>query len=198
MQVIFIINIVLMFCTGGFLLHNFYKISNDKMIAFHILNDTTFVEDDTKNLEKKVQLIPVSDESLPMIDLQELNYRLLKRERELKEKEILLKAVEQSNKEQIIYLEKIKKEIVALVNFDSQSDSQKMRGIAKIYQSIPVELAAKIFESLDINSLISIIHYIDEVTLSNILSYVDKSIVEKIKEISTNVSKECTCGGNIS
>ena len=198
MQVVFIINIVLMFCTGGFLLHNFYKINNDKMVAFHILNDIAFIENDTGNLEKKVQLIPIGDESVPMIDLQELNNQLLKKEIELKEKEVLLKAVEQSHKQQIAYLEKVKKEIVELVNFDSQNDNQKMHSIAKIYKNIPVTLAAKIFESLDMDSVMSIAHYIDEITLSNILSHVDKNIVEKIKEISIKVSKKCTCSNDIS
>ncbi|WDM85551.1 hypothetical protein K6025_01650 [Ehrlichia sp. JZT12] len=145
-----------------------------------------------------MQLIPIGDESVPMIDLQELNNQLLKKEIELKEKEVLLKAVEQSHKQQIAYLEKVKKEIVELVNFDSQNDNQKMHSIAKIYKNIPVTLAAKIFESLDMDSVMSIAHYIDEITLSNILSHVDKNIVEKIKEISIKVSKKCTCSNDIS
>ena len=198
MQVIFIINIVLMFCISGFLLHNFYRVSNDKMIAFHTVNDIEFVKDDSKNLEKKVQLIPIDDESVSIVDLQELSHRLSKKEFELKEKEILLREFEKSNREQVLYLEKMQKEILELVSVDSQDNSQKMHSLAKIYKNIPVEVAAKIFELLDMNSLMLVVSYIDEVTLSNILSYLDASLVQKIKEISISLSKECTCNNDLS
>ncbi|MGN7619003.1 MAG: hypothetical protein ACTJLM_03745 [Ehrlichia sp.] len=81
MQVIFIINVVLMFCIGGFLLHYFYRISDDKAVAFHIVNNVASIKDTTKNLKKKAQLLSISDGSVSVIDLQELNYHLLKKGR---------------------------------------------------------------------------------------------------------------------
>ncbi|MGN7619004.1 MAG: hypothetical protein ACTJLM_03750 [Ehrlichia sp.] len=92
-------------------------------------------------------------------------------------------------------MDRTKREILALIDSNPQSDTQKMYGLAKVYKNMPVELAAKIFELLDINSLLLIASYIDEATLSNILSYVDINVVQKIREIS--VSKECTCDGSI-
>ena len=184
MQVVYIVNVILVFCITGILFPYFYYTDSSKVARFHVFNSDEFVQDQYKdilsdNLTKKVQLLKINGESVPVIDLESSYYNLLKQRKELEDKESKLRALEQYNREQALYLEKIKEDIVKLIDFDVQDNLQKIHGIATIYKNMPIELAVKIFELSDIDSLLLIVSYIDETTLSRILSHVSKNVAEK-------------------
>ena len=200
MQVIYVINIILMSCMTGVLLHHFYDINDDKVVEFDLLDNVEFVKNSSyfsKNSKQKIKLLPIDDRSISVIDLRDWYYRLLEQEDSLKNKEILLRTIEQRNNEQVLYLEEIQRKLVSLINIDGQNYDEKVYGLVKIYESMPVELAAEAFGLLDTNSLMLITNYIDKSVLSNILLHVDPSIVEKMKELSTDVSKQCDCNNDI-
>ena len=198
MQVIYVINVVLIFFITGALLHDVYSISDDKVVEFNLLDNVEFVKSSdnfSRDLKNKVSLVQVDNSAISVVDLQGWYYRLLKQEESLKSKETLLRDVEKHNNEQILYLENVKKVLASLVKVDDQKE--RIHGLVKIYENMPVELAAEIFGLLDINSLMSIANNIDRVTLSNILLHVSPNVTEMIKKASTSISK-CDCSGNIS
>ncbi len=200
MQVIYVINIILMFCMTGILLHHFYNINDDKVVEFGLLDHVEFVKISSyfpRNAKQKIKLFPIDDGSISVVDLQDWYYRLLEQEDSLKNKEILLRTVEQHNNEQVLYLEEMKRKLVSLINIDDQNYDEKVYSLVKIYESMPVKLAAEIFGLLDTNLLMLITNYIDKSTLSDILLHVDPNMIEKIKELSTDISKQCDCNNNI-
>ncbi|GAT77007.1 putative membrane protein [Ehrlichia ruminantium] len=198
MQVVYIVNIILVFCIGGVLFPYLYYTSSSKVAKFHVFDSAEFVQDQDNDvvldsLTKKVKLLQINGESVSVIDLEKSYNSLLKQKKELEDKELKLKAIEQHNKDQALRLEKIKEDIVKLITFDIQDNLQKIRGIAAIYQNMPIDLAVKIFELSDMNTLLLIVSYLDEATLSRILSHVNKSIAEKIQKVSTEISIKCNC-----
>ncbi|AAZ68227.1 MotE family protein [Ehrlichia canis] len=198
MQVIYVINVVLIFFITGVLLHDVYSISGDKVVEFNLLDNVEFVKSSDNfsgDLKNKISLVQVDNSAISVVDLQDWYYRLLKQEESLKSKETLLRDVEKHNNEQILYLENVKKVLASLVKVDDQKE--RIHSLVKIYENMPVELAAEIFGLLDINSLMSIANNIDRVTLSNILLHVSPNVTEMIKKASTSVSK-CDCSSNIS
>ncbi|AHX05302.1 hypothetical protein ECHLIB_0213 [Ehrlichia chaffeensis str. Liberty] len=198
MQVIYIVNVILIFCITGVVLHNFYGIDNDKIVEFGLLNDVEFVKSDDcffRDSNQKIKLFPVNSELISVVDLQDWYYRLLEQENSLKDKEALLKIAGQHNNDQMLYLEEMKKNLVSLINISTQNYDEKVHGLVKIYESIPVELAAEVFELLDIDSLMLIANNIDKDILSDILLHASTNVVEKIKEISANISKQ-QCNDN--
>ncbi|AHX04642.1 hypothetical protein EHF_0818 [Ehrlichia japonica] len=200
MQVIYVINIILMFCMTGVLLHHFYDINDDKVVEFDLLDNVKFVKNSSyfsRDSKQKIKLLPIDDGSISVIDLQDWYYRLLEQEDSLKNKEILLRTVEQHNNEQVLYLEEIQRKLVSLINIDDQNYDEKVHSLVKIYESMPVKLAAEVFGLLDTNSLMLITNYIDKSALSDILLHVDPNMIRKIKELSTDISKQCDCNSDI-
>ncbi|CEI84866.1 Uncharacterized protein ehr_00234 [Ehrlichia minasensis] len=198
MQVIYVINVVLIFFITGVLLHGAYSISDDKVVEFNLLDSVTFVKSSdnfSKDLKNKISLVQVDSSTVSIIDLQDWYYHLLKQEESLKNKEILLRDIEKHNNEQILYLENVKKVLASLIKVDD--NKERIHSLVKIYENMPVELAAEIFGLLDINSLMSIAHNIDKVTLSNILLHVSPSVTEMIKKASASISK-CDCSNSVS
>ncbi|CAI27625.1 Hypothetical protein ERGA_CDS_01730 [Ehrlichia ruminantium str. Gardel] len=199
MQVVYIVNIILVFCIGGVLFPYLYYTNSSKVAKFYVFDNAKFVQDQEDNdvvlgsLTKKVKLLQINGESVSVIDLEKSYDNLLKQKKELEDKELKLKAIEQHNKDQALRLEKIKEDIVKLITLDIQDNLQKIRGIAAIYQNMPIDLAVKIFELSDMNTLLLIVSYLDEATLSRILSHVNKSIAEKIRKVSTEISIKCNC-----
>ncbi|QGR02261.1 hypothetical protein EDL79_00970 [Ehrlichia ruminantium] len=198
MQVVYIVNVILVFCVIGILFPYFYYADNSKVARFHVLDNAEFVQDQRNNillgnLAKKVQLLQVNSGSVSVVDLEKSYYNLLEQRKELEDKELRLKAIEQHNQDQVLYLEKVKQEIVALLNLDIQDNLQKIRGISAIYKNMPIELAIKIFELSDMDSLLLIVSYLDDTTLSRILSGVSKNVAEKIQKISTKIPIKCNC-----
>ncbi|KYW96921.1 hypothetical protein FDZ58_00995 [Ehrlichia ruminantium] len=198
MQVVYIVNIILVFCIGGVLFPYLYYTNSSKVAKFYVFDNAKFVQDQDNDvvldsLTKKVKLLQINGESVSVIDLEKSYNNLLKQKKELEDKELKLKAIEQHNKDQALRLEKIKEDIVKLITLDIQDNLQKIRGIAAIYQNMPIDLAVKIFELSDMNTLLLIVSYLDEATLSRILSHVNKSIAEKIRKVSTEMSIKCNC-----
>ncbi|UOD98962.1 hypothetical protein IMW63_01015 [Ehrlichia ruminantium] len=198
MQVVYIVNIILVFCIGGVLFPYLYYTNSSKVAKFYVFDNAKFVQDQDNDvvldsLTKKVKLLQINGESVSVIDLEKSYDNLLKQKKELEDKELKLKAIEQHNKDQALRLEKIKEDIVKLITLDIQDNLQKIRGIAAIYQNMPIDLAVKIFELSDMNTLLLIVSYLDEATLSRILSHVNKSITEKIRKVSTEMSIKCNC-----
>ncbi|QLK57597.1 MotE family protein [Ehrlichia ruminantium] len=199
MQVVYIVNIILVFCIGGVLFPYLYYTNSSKVAKFYVFDNAKFVQDQEDNdvvldsLTKKVKLLQINGESVSVIDLEKSYDSLLKQKKELEDKELKLKAIEQHNKDQALRLEKIKEDIVKLITLDIQDNLQKIRGIAAIYQNMPIDLAVKIFELSDMNTLLLIVSCLDEATLSRILSHVNKSIAEKIRKVSTEMSIKCNC-----
>ncbi|GAT75991.1 putative membrane protein [Ehrlichia ruminantium] len=198
MQVVYIVNIILVFCIGGVLFPYLYYTNSSKVAKFYVFDNAKFVQDQDNDvvldsLTKKVKLLQINGESVSVIDLEKSYDNLLKQKKELEDKELKLKAIEQHNKDQALRLEKIKEDIVKLITLDIQDNLQKIRGIAAIYQNMPIDLAVKIFELSDMNTLLLIVSYLDEATLSRILSHVNKSIAEKIRKVSTEMSIKCNC-----
>ncbi|WP_232228934.1 MotE family protein [Ehrlichia japonica] len=184
----------------GVLLHHFYDINDDKVVEFDLLDNVKFVKNSSyfsRDSKQKIKLLPIDDGSISVIDLQDWYYRLLEQEDSLKNKEILLRTVEQHNNEQVLYLEEIQRKLVSLINIDDQNYDEKVHSLVKIYESMPVKLAAEVFGLLDTNSLMLITNYIDKSALSDILLHVDPNMIRKIKELSTDISKQCDCNSDI-
>jgi len=105
--------------------------------------------------------------------LQELAERrkiLNKREKQLDQREVLLKAAKQRLVEQQEELKKIKVDITKLLNLKDKEESQRINRLVSIYSNMKPKDAATIFNELDMTVLLDVMQIMKERKVAPIIA----------------------------
>lgn len=105
--------------------------------------------------------------------LQELSGRreqLDLRERQIQQKEALLKAAEQQLDQKLTELTKIRDEIQELLGQQSEKETKRIQSLVKVYEGMRPGDAANIFNELELSILIPVMENMSERKLSPILA----------------------------
>lgn len=130
---------------------------------------------------------PLTDEGIKI--LQQLGDRrreLDKRVEALDQREALIQASETRIDSKIAEMQKMRKDLEALLNQAGAQQSQQLASLVKIYQNMKPAQAAKIFEQLDMNVLLAVIHEMKEAKAAPIMAAMDP---QKAKAVTTELIK---------
>ncbi|MBI3441939.1 MAG: hypothetical protein HY052_09125 [Proteobacteria bacterium] len=122
--------------------------------------------------------------------LQSLSKRrdeLDKREQQMGQHEALLKVAEGEVDRKIAELNKIKKELVDLLNKQQTIQDERINSLVKIYESMKPKEAARIFDTLEMDVLLSVIGKMKENKSSPILANMDP---EKARSVTIKLSEQ--------
>lgn len=121
--------------------------------------------------------------------LQNLSKRrdeLDKRDQQLGQKEALLKAAEVEVDRKIVELNKIKSELMDLLNKQQKVQANQVESLVKIYEGMKPKEAARIFDTLDMDVLLAVISKMKEAKSSPILANMDP---EKARTVTIKLSE---------
>jgi len=122
--------------------------------------------------------------------LQSLSKRrdeLDRRSRQIGQHEALLKAAEGEVDRKIAELNKIKSELVALINQQQAGQGERVNSLVKIYEGMKPKEAARIFDTLEMDVLLSVISKMSERKSSPILASMDP---EKARIVTIKLSEQ--------
>ncbi|MFY8105356.1 MAG: MotE family protein [Elstera sp.] len=105
--------------------------------------------------------------------LQKLSERreaLDKRERELEQREAMLRAAEKRFDEKVSELEGLKTQLRSLVDQRSKDEEERLRSLVRIYETMKPKEAAQILEKLDLDVVVGVIGRMKENKLAPILA----------------------------
>lgn len=122
--------------------------------------------------------------------LQSLSKRrdeLDKREQQVVQHEALLKAAEGEVDRKIAELNKIKKELVDLLNKQQAVQDERVNSLVKIYENMKPKEAARIFDTLEMDVLLAVIGKMSERKSSPILASMDP---EKARIVTIKLSEQ--------
>ncbi len=105
--------------------------------------------------------------------LQKLSERreaLDKREREIEQREAMLRAAEKRFDEKVLELEGLKTQLRSLVDQRSKDEEERLRSLVRIYETMKPKEAAQILEKLDLDVVIGVIGRMKENKLAPILA----------------------------
>lgn len=122
--------------------------------------------------------------------LQSLSKRrdeLDKREQQIAQHEALLKAAEGEVDRKIAELNKLRKELVDLLNKQQSVQDERVNSLVKIYESMKPKEAARIFDTLDMDVLLAVIGKMSERKSSPILASMDP---EKARIVTIKLSEQ--------
>jgi len=91
-------------------------------------------------------------------------------EKKLRAREALLQAAEQEVDRKVQELAKLKKEIEALLNKQTEEEKARIGSLVKIYEGMKPKDAARIFDTLDIDVLVSVMSTMSERKVAPILA----------------------------
>ena len=103
-------------------------------------------------------------------DLAERRRNLEKLERDLQVREALLKAAEQELDRKYKELSKLKEEIEALLEQQSEQETERIDSLVKIYQGMKAKDAARIFDTLDLDVLVTVMTKMSERKIAPIMA----------------------------
>lgn len=103
-------------------------------------------------------------------DLTERRKEIEKKEKNLQVREALLQAAEQEMDKKVTELNKLKKEIEALLGVKTEEEEKSIERLVKIYEGMKPANAAAVFNTLDIDVLIAVMTKMSERKVSPILS----------------------------
>ncbi len=105
--------------------------------------------------------------------LQKLSERrdaLDKRERELEQREAMLRAAEKRFDEKVAELEGLKTQLRSLVDQRSRDEEERLRSLVRIYETMKPKEAAQILEKLDLDVVVGVIGRMKENKVAPILA----------------------------
>lgn len=105
--------------------------------------------------------------------LQKLSERrdaLDKRERELEQREAMLRAAEKRFDEKVAELEGLKTQLRSLVDQRSKDEEERLRSLVRIYETMKPKEAAQILEKLDLDVVVGVIGRMKENKVAPILA----------------------------
>lgn len=105
--------------------------------------------------------------------LQKLSERrdaLDKREREIEQREAMLKAAEKRFDEKVAELEGLKTQLRSLVDQRSKDEEERLRSLVRIYETMKPKEAAQILEKLDLDVVVGVIGRMKENKVAPILA----------------------------
>jgi flagellar motility protein MotE (MotC chaperone) len=105
--------------------------------------------------------------------LGERRAELDRRNDELQQREVLLKATEQRINDKIAQLQAIEKSISETVKKHDDENDAKIKNLVKIYETMKPKEAARIFEQLDMPVLIEVAGHMKEMKLAPVLASMD-------------------------
>ncbi len=103
-------------------------------------------------------------------DLSKRRKEIEKAEKNLQVREALLKAAEQEMDKKVSELNKLKKEIEALLGVKTEEEEKSIDRLVKIYEGMKPANAANVFNTLDLDVLIAVMSKMSERKVSPILS----------------------------
>jgi flagellar motility protein MotE (MotC chaperone) len=107
------------------------------------------------------------------------------RERELQQKESLLKAAEQRMDQKIAQMQEIEKQLQGLVQQYDAKKKTEIEQLVKIYTAMKPKDAARIFDDLDMNLLVPVVTSMKEAKVAPILSLMK---ADKARELTEEMS----------
>jgi flagellar motility protein MotE (MotC chaperone) len=117
--------------------------------------------------------------------LSERRETIERRERELQQKESLLKAAEQRMDQKIGQMQAIEKQLQGLVQQYDAKKKAEIEQLVKIYTAMKPKDAARIFDELDMNILLSVVTTMKENKVAPILSQMN---AEKARQLTEEMS----------
>lgn len=103
-------------------------------------------------------------------DLVKRRQALEQREKELMTREALVRATETELDQKLVQLQKLRGEIEALLETQSEEEKARTASLVKIYEGMKPKDAARIFDTLDLDILVSVVGEMSERKLSPILA----------------------------
>ncbi len=91
-------------------------------------------------------------------------------EKQLRAREALLQAAEKEVDRKVLELAKLKKEIEALLNKQTEEENARIGSLVKIYEGMKPKDAARIFDTLDIDVLVAVMSTMSERKVAPILA----------------------------
>jgi len=118
-------------------------------------------------------------------NLSERNKKLSEWDQELKHRQEIIVATENSIQEKLKKLERLKDEVKGLLNEYNSQENQKIANLVKIYETMKPADAAKIFDHLDMKVLLQVFNKMRGTSAAPILAYMDPI---KAREITINIA----------
>lgn len=129
-----------------------------------------------------------SDEELNVLQsLAKRREQLEQRERDIEQRDKLLQAAEKKVEQKIIELNSLKAEMEKLLGQQEQAESQSIKQLVKIYESMKPKDAAVIFNDMDIDILLKIIGTMSERRSAPIIAAMDPV---KARDISSRIAEQ--------
>ncbi len=113
-------------------------------------------------------------------DLAKRRKQIEKSEKDLHVREALLKAAKQEIDRKYQELTRLRKEIEALLDKQSEEEQERIDSLVKIYEGMKPKDAARIFNTLDIDVLVSVISKMSERKVSPVLAAMNPERVRTI------------------
>lgn len=104
------------------------------------------------------------------------------RERELTQREALLRAAERRLEEKVAELDGVKAELLRLISRRNEEEDSRLRSLVRIYEAMKPKDAALILEKLDMDVVIGVIERMKETKVAPILA---SMVPERAKTVTT-------------
>jgi flagellar motility protein MotE (MotC chaperone) len=121
--------------------------------------------------------------------LRERSLKLDERERELDQRNAVLKAAEKRLEEKVADLDAVKLELQQMLARNNEQEDGRLRSLVKIYESMKPKEAAAIFDKLEINVLLGVVERMKENKVAPILASMQPDRARQVTDMLADKSQ---------
>lgn len=121
--------------------------------------------------------------------LRERSVKLDERERDLDQRNAILKAAEKRLEEKVADLDAVKLELQQMLAKNNEQEDGRLRSLVRIYESMKPKEAAQIFDKLEINVLLGVIERMKENKVAPILASMQPDRARQVTDMLADKSQ---------